>query len=89
MHALTAVRRNSEQALAEDGTDNSTSTPLEAFSKTGLASTMAGNGSGRLLAYYQAPDGRITENSYLDGRWTLIDHAMVEASVVTSDADAA
>lgn len=39
--------------------------------------------------YYQEPGGRIIENSYFDGRWTLDDHALVDGSVVTSDADAA
>ena len=57
--------------------------------KTGIASTIAADDSNRLLVYYQAEDGRIIENSYLNERWSLDDHAMVDGSVVTRDADAA
>lgn len=57
--------------------------------KTGIASTIAVDDSNRLLVYYQAEDGRIIENSYLNDRWSLDDHAMVDGSVVALDADAA
>lgn len=50
---------------------------------------MSADGSGRLLVYYQVPDGAIIENSFLDGRWTLDNHARVNTSIVTSAADAA
>lgn len=75
-------------SITEDDGNDASSTPLETFAKTGLASAIAADGSGRLLTYFQAPDGSIVENSYLDDRWTLDDHAMIDASVVTAEADA-
>lgn len=59
---------------------------LQTISGTGLASTIAGDGSGRLLTYFQDPDGRILENSYLDGTWTLANRANADVSVVTTQA---
>ena len=59
---------------------------IQTWSGTGLASTLAGDGSGRLLTYFQDPDGRILENSYMDGTWTLEDRANEDLSVVTTQA---
>ena len=56
------------------------------MSGTGLTSTLSGDGSGRLLTYYQDPDGRIIENSYMDGTWTLETPANANLSVVTTQA---
>lgn len=40
--------------------------------------------SGRLLTYYQDPDGRVIENSYLNGSWTLDNSTNINNSVVTT-----
>lgn len=59
---------------------------LQTMSGTGLASTLDGDGSGRLLTYFQDPNGRILENSYIDGTWTLENEANIDLSVVTTQA---
>ncbi|KAK3113558.1 hypothetical protein LTR53_009043 [Teratosphaeriaceae sp. CCFEE 6253] len=60
--------------------------PLPAMVHTGFATAIASDGSGRLLMYYQDPEGRVIENAYLGGSWTLQDESLVNQSVVTMDA---
>lgn len=60
--------------------------PLQATSNTGLAAAVSGDGSGRLYTYYQDPDGRIIEDSYANGSWTLEDRSKINDSVVTTEA---
>ena len=54
------------------------------MSRTGLAVATAADQTGRLLMYYQDPQGRVIENSYLNG-WSL-NESNVDASVVTANA---
>ncbi|KAK6396799.1 hypothetical protein LTR65_008697 [Meristemomyces frigidus] len=61
---------------------------MVARSNSGLAATVSADGSGRLFAYYQDLDGRIIENSYFGGSWTLEDRSKVNESVVTTNATA-
>lgn len=65
---------------------SSSTKSLDVMSRTGLASTLDADGSGRLLTYFQDPQGRIIENSYLDGKWSLEDRANIDHSVVTTQA---
>ena len=53
---------------------------------TGFATAIAADGSGRLLMYFQDPDGRIIENSYLNDTWTLSDSSKINQSVVATGA---
>ena len=55
---------------------------------TGLATTLSADGAGRLLTYFQDPAGRIVENSYLDGTWSLEDRNNINNSIVTTQATA-
>ena len=57
------------------------------MSKTGLATTLSGDGSGMLLSYFQAPDGRIIENTVTGTDWSLADHSQINNSVVTNQAE--
>jgi hypothetical protein len=80
---------NSSNALPDyhnSTSSSSGSSPLQAISNTGLATTVANDSSGRILMYYQDPDGRIIENSFLNSSWTLEDSSKINRSVVTTDA---
>lgn len=56
------------------------------MSKSGLATAVLADGSGTLLAYYQDPIGRIIENSYTNGEWTLVNSSKIDESIVATDA---
>ncbi|KAK3691587.1 hypothetical protein LTR37_018542 [Vermiconidia calcicola] len=60
--------------------------PLEVMAGTGLASTLSGDGSNRLLTYLQDADGQILENVYADSTWSLSDRNLLNTSIVTTEA---
>ncbi|KAF2723970.1 hypothetical protein K431DRAFT_344470 [Polychaeton citri CBS 116435] len=60
--------------------------PLQATSKTGLATATLDDGSGTLLAFYQDPQGNVIQNSYKNGAWSLEDHSKINESIVTDQA---
>ncbi|KAK1075132.1 hypothetical protein LTR74_000538 [Friedmanniomyces endolithicus] len=65
-------------------TSTSSSSPLEAMAGTGFAAAVSADDTGRLLMYYQDAKGRIIENSYLNGSWTLETTSLIDESVVVS-----
>ena len=83
---LTTTRSTQPQASTDMGLNSTDSNePLAVMAKTGLATTISADDGKTLLTYFQDPDGRIIENSYLDGAWK-VNAANVNNSVVTDQA---
>ncbi|KAK3673831.1 hypothetical protein LTR78_006386 [Recurvomyces mirabilis] len=68
------------------GSSASTTRPVQTMSNTGMAMVPVADGSGTILLYFQDSTGRILENVYTNGSWSLHDSNRVNESVVTADA---
>lgn len=75
-------------ATASRSPKEPSTSPLETIPKTGLASVISSADSEHLLTYYQDPHGRIIENSYHSGTWSLADRTYINQSIVTTAATA-
>ena len=64
----------------------STSPPLALHSNTGFAVTNP-DGTSTLYSYYQDTQGRVVENQYVGGAWTIKGSSVLSNAVVATDAN--